>query len=91
MFALIPKLDQRLAIAYHPQREGAGYFQALAFVRDGVISYTCLTPDESLSVLHLHSLLSASFICLGYHEGGRLVTWFAAIAVIILLSKSSSE
>lgn len=58
----------------HPAREIAGYFQALALLRDGAGSYFYFTPDESMTALHLHSLLSAPLLALGWTEGGRAVS-----------------
>lgn len=82
---VVPLLSISIPIAYHPQREGAGYFQALAFSRLGWESFVVVTPDESISGLHLHSLLSAPLVELGYVEGGRLVSFIAAIAATLLV------
>lgn len=67
-------------------REIAGYFQALAFLNDPLRSFTYLTPEESLSALHLHSILSTPIIALGFPQGGRLVSLFGALVAVILLS-----
>lgn len=67
-------------------RETAGYFQSLAIARDGLASYTYLTPEESLSSIHLHSLLSAPLVEIGYPAGGRLVSLLAAIAATALVA-----
>lgn len=66
---LIPLLTAPLPMSYHTAREIAGYFQALAFLRDGILSYTYLTPKENLSGLHLHSVLSSPLVGFGYIEG----------------------
>jgi len=68
-----------------PSRHVAGYFQALAYARDGVASLFYLTPDESLSALHFHSLLSAPLVAAGYHEAGRLTSLVAAVGAVVAL------
>lgn len=74
----------------HGLREIAGYFQSLALLRTGLESYTFVTPFESRSALHLHSLLSVPFLAVGYVEAGRLVSLLSAIAgayVVGLITK----
>ncbi|WP_436930045.1 ArnT family glycosyltransferase [Halosimplex halobium] len=77
--ALLPLLTAKIPVTIHGAREIAGYFQALGFVRTGLESYLYLTPEESFSALHLHSLLSAPLVAAGYHEGGRLISLLAAV------------
>jgi hypothetical protein len=88
---MLPLLTSPISMWYHAQREGAGYFQALAFTRLGIDSFSTLTPVESLSSLHLHSLLSAPLIELGYVEGGRLISLLAAIVAVILVGRIGYE
>lgn len=88
---LLPLLTTPLPTRYHTLREVAGYFQSLAIARDPIASYTYLTPVESLSALHLHSLLSAPLVALGYYEGGRLVSLLAAVAATTAIYKLTVE
>lgn len=89
---LLPVLSAPLPLTNsHGLREIAGYFQALALLRTGFESFTYLTPSESLSALHLHSLLSTPFIALGYREAGRLVSLVAAIVGAVVLSKLATD
>ncbi|MFC7076752.1 ArnT family glycosyltransferase [Haloarcula halophila] len=80
--ALLPLLTTPVPVTIHGPREIAGYFQALALARIGLESYFLLTPQESFSALHLHSLLIAPLVALGYVEGGRLVSLLAAIGSV---------
>jgi len=83
---LLPALATRVPSNYHAAREVAGYFQALAFARTGLQSYLFLTPEENLSSLHLHSVLSSPFVGLGYPAGGRLVSFLAALGAVTALA-----
>jgi len=89
--ALLPLLAAPLPTTWHPAREVAGFFQALAFVRTGFESYFFLTPEENLSAIHLHSLLSSPFIAVGFYEGGRLISIAAAVATAAILAKIADE
>jgi hypothetical protein len=75
-----PLLRAELPIAWSNAREVAGYFQTMAFLEYGLESFFILSPAESYSSLHLHSFLSTPFVAVGYVEGGRLISWTAAIA-----------
>lgn len=55
----LPLLTLSVPAFSHPYREIAGAFQALAYAEDGFGSLWYLTPQENLSGIHLHSLLSA--------------------------------
>jgi hypothetical protein len=85
-FFLLPLVTTRLPSSYRSAREVAGYFQSLAFARNGFRSYFFLTPEESFSALHLYSILSSPLVRLGYYEGGRLVSLVAAIAAITFVA-----
>lgn len=80
LVAPLPATNSHIAV------EVAGYYQALAFLEDGFASYTYLTPAESYSALHIHSLLSAPLLALGYIEAGRLVTLLASIVASVLVA-----
>lgn len=91
LIVLLPKITVALPGGKHAARQVAGYFQTLALLRTGLESYAFLTPEESLSALHLHSVLSAPFVGLGYVEGGRLVSWLAAVAAVVLVAFVARE
>lgn len=91
LLILLPKLNSTLPGQRHAAREVAGYFQTLAFIQTGLESFFYLTPEENLSALHLHSLLSTPFVAVGYTEGGRFVSWIAAAASIILIILLANE
>jgi hypothetical protein len=88
-FAVAPLLFSPLPLTEgvdaHTAREIAGYFQALAFLETGLDSFTFLTPGESFSALHLHSLLTTPLLALGYTEGGRLISLIGGIVSAALL------
>lgn len=81
---LVPALGVPVPTFDHPKVAVAGYFQTLAIVRDGIASYTYLTPYESGSALHLHSLLSAPVLALGWTPAGRVVSLVSAVAAALL-------
>jgi len=56
--------------SFHGHREVAKYFQTLALLREPVQSWYHLTPAESASDPHLHSLVSALLLYLGEIEAG---------------------
>jgi len=84
--AALPLLTAAVPIQYRAIREIAGYFQTLSFVRDGVHAFTYLTPRESFSPFHLHSLLNTPFVALGYPSGMRLINFVIAIGVVVLVN-----
>lgn len=85
--SLVPMLVAPLpATNSHIAVEIAGYYQALALVEDGLASYTYLTPAESYSALHLHSLLSAPLLALGYIEAGRFITLLSSVIASALVA-----
>lgn len=88
---LLPLLTARVPIAWSHAREVAGYFQARGFLTYGISSYFYLTPLESYSALHLHSMLSAPLVGLGYLEGGRLVSLLAALVAVVHLTAIARE
>ncbi len=83
--AALPLLTAATPIQYRATREVAGYFQTLSFVRDGFGAFTYITPRESFSALHLHSLLNTPFVALGYPSGMRLINFVIAIGVVVLV------
>ncbi|MXR41846.1 hypothetical protein GRX01_10925 [Halobaculum sp. WSA2] len=84
-------LTEPIPAGYIPDRELAHYFQSVAFLRNGVESYTYITLRESDAALHLYSLLSAPFVAIGYEAGGRLVSVIAAVAATIILGKTARD
>lgn len=82
--ALIPSVTTPLG-TYRPAVEIAHYFQALALLRDGLQSYTYLTPAESSGGLHIHSLLSTPLLAAGVRPAGRIVSVIAAAAAVLML------
>jgi len=87
---ILPLLDTQIPIAYHQAREVAGYFQTIAIVRDGAGSLFYSTPAESRASIHLHGLLSAPLVALGYHEGGRLISFLCAIITTVIVKEIGS-
>ncbi|MFB6186316.1 MAG: hypothetical protein ABEI86_05545, partial [Halobacteriaceae archaeon] len=65
-------------LSYRPAREVASYFQALAFLRDGVGSVFYATPAESRASIHLYDLLVVPLLMTGYQEAGRFISLLAA-------------
>lgn len=84
-FVLIPILGAPMPTFDHPRVAVAGYFQSLAVLRDGAASYTYLTPYESGSALHLHSLLSVPVLAVGWTPAGRIISYMAAVAAALLV------
>jgi hypothetical protein len=82
--ALIPSVTTPLG-TYRPAVEIAHYFQALALLRDGLESYTYLTPAESSGGLHIHSLLSTPLLAAGVRPAGRIVSLVAAAVAVLML------
>lgn len=89
--ALLPSLWAPIPAPSGHAREIAGYFQALTFARQPIASFYTLTPEESLSAIHLHSILSSPLVALGYPQGGRLISLFAAILSSIFIYYICSE
>jgi hypothetical protein len=87
---LIPVLTVPPAI-HHAGVEFGHYSQSIALLNDGLTSFTYLTPQESFAGLHLYSILSAPLIAIGYTEGGRLVSFLAAIGTTVLAAKVARE
>jgi hypothetical protein len=81
----LPLLDLRIPSFTHSIREIAGAFQALAFLESGFGALLYSTPAENLSGVHLHSLLSAPLVFVGYFEGGRLISFVAAILAVTVV------
>jgi hypothetical protein len=69
----------------HVGVEVASYFQTLALVKDGLSSYTYLTPLESGAGIHLHAWVSAPLLVAGVTEAGRVVSLLAAVGTALLL------
>jgi hypothetical protein len=88
--SLIPAIAKPLGV-YRPGVELAQYFQTLAFVRDGLASYTYLTPGESNGGLHIHSILSAPLLAADVHSAGRIVSVLAAITAVVLIMRLVSQ
>jgi hypothetical protein len=82
---LTPLLTRPIPGRYHAAREVAGYFQGLAYVREPFASFFYNTPEENLSSVHFHSLLSGVLTRLGYTEGGRLVSFVAAAVALTVV------
>ena len=82
--AVLPVLMTPLPLAYLDRNEIAAYFQSLALARTGLESYTFLTPLETFSGLHLYSMLAAPLVGSGFTEGGRVVSFLAALAAATL-------
>lgn len=90
LFLLLTVLTVPLTI-HHPAVEFGHYFQSIAFLDDGLWSYTYLTPQESLAGLHLYSILAAPLIAIGYTVGGRLVSFLAALGTSVIAAKIARE
>ncbi|WP_080505993.1 ArnT family glycosyltransferase [Halorubrum distributum] len=84
--ALLPMLTAPVPTVDNRAREIASYFQALAFARNPLSSYTYLTPEESYSALHLHSVLSAPLVELEFLQGGRLIALIGASISALLVA-----
>ncbi|WP_135661641.1 glycosyltransferase family 39 protein [Halorhabdus rudnickae] len=83
---LAPRVLVPMPKWFYFDREIAGYFQALAYWRDPIGQFLYNTPAESLSSIHLHSLLSAPLVGLGFVQGGRVVSLGAAIVASLLVA-----
>lgn len=82
---VFPALWAPIPHRFHGHREVAGYFQALAYWRDPLGQFFYNTPAENLSAIHLHSILSAPLVGLGYTRGGRVVSLLAAVAAAVVV------
>lgn len=78
-------LDNNLPSHPNMARSTAGAFTSLAYARDPVGQFFYNTPHESMASIHLHSILSAPLVAIGYVEGGRLVSFVAGLAAVALL------
>lgn len=87
LLVLIPALQTSLALPIHPRVELGHYFQSIAFLQDGLHSYTYITFQESFAGIHLYSLLASPLVAIGYIEGGRLISWLAILGSALLLSQ----
>ncbi len=76
-------LTARVPTAHMPTVETAHYYQALAFARDGLDSYFYVSLQESFSSIHLYSLLASPLVATGYTEGGRLISYLAAVLTAV--------
>lgn len=89
LFACLPlgvvalNLTARVPAADMVAVEVAHYYQALALVRDGLDSYFYVTLQESFASAHLYSLLASPLVGMGYTEGGRLVSYAAAVLTAV--------
>lgn len=88
---LLPFLRSPVPTFPYVPVEFAGYWQSLSILHDGPLAYTYLTPEESQSSLHLHSLLSAPLLATGYIQAGRLISLLAAIASVYLVARFTTH
>ncbi|MFC6787138.1 glycosyltransferase family 39 protein [Halobaculum halobium] len=88
---LIPLLTTKIPLSLSPAREYAGYYQAFAFIRDPIQSFTYITLQESDAALHLSSILASPLVALGYVEGGRLVSFGATVVAAVCLAVVAKE
>ncbi|MFU1780721.1 ArnT family glycosyltransferase [Haloarcula japonica] len=88
---LVPMFWSPIPSSHHTAREIAGYFQSRAFLTDPLQSFYYLTPLESFSALHLHSLVSAPLLAAGSYQAGRIVSFIAALCAVALVGAFSRD
>ncbi|MCS3857788.1 hypothetical protein GGP89_001162 [Salinibacter ruber] len=82
---LFPLVGLPIPGRYGSQKAVASYFQSVAFIEEPLKSFFYNTPAESLSSIHLYSIISSPVVKMGFTEGGRLVSLMAAVLLVLAL------
>ncbi|WP_420191875.1 hypothetical protein [Haloplanus salinarum] len=89
---LSPLLLKPIPFYYHPGRALGGLFHTLGWIQFGWRSLLIQTPIETFSnPFHLHSLLAAPLVALGFSEGGRVISLLAAVAAAYTLGRIATS